>query len=177
MGSAWLSGINLYAAVLTLGLLQRFHLAKLPGDLGILSQTWVLTAAGVLTRSSSSRTKFRRSIRPGTPSIRLSAFPQEQFWRPRAEIAWSEGSDATRRRYLARAFFKYRFELIRGCGGDRFVRASRLPPGGNPGGACGVPAARDVDCSQDFRGFAGPVRPRPQQRYRGLSVLVYSKSF
>jgi hypothetical protein len=34
-----------------------------------------------------------------------------------------------------------------------------------------------VDCSQDFRGFAGPVRPRPQQRYRGLSVLVYSKSF
>jgi hypothetical protein len=48
MGSAWLSGINLYAAVLTLGLLQRFHLAKLPGDLGMLSQTWVLAVAGVL---------------------------------------------------------------------------------------------------------------------------------
>jgi Domain of unknown function (DUF4126) len=27
LGSAWLSGINLYATVLTLGLLQRFGLA------------------------------------------------------------------------------------------------------------------------------------------------------
>ncbi len=26
MGSAWLSGINLYATVVTLGLLERFHL-------------------------------------------------------------------------------------------------------------------------------------------------------
>jgi len=48
MGSAWLSGINLYATVLTLGLLQRFHVASLPGDLGFLSHTWVLAAAAVL---------------------------------------------------------------------------------------------------------------------------------
>lgn len=48
MGSAWLSGINLYATVLTLGLLQRFHLAHLPGDLEILSHTWILVAAGIL---------------------------------------------------------------------------------------------------------------------------------
>ena len=48
MGSAWLSGINLYATVLTLGLLQRFHLAHLPGDLTILGQTWVVIAAAVL---------------------------------------------------------------------------------------------------------------------------------
>lgn len=48
MGSAWLSGINLYAAVLTLGLLQRFHLARLPGDLAGLSETWVIVLAGVL---------------------------------------------------------------------------------------------------------------------------------
>ncbi len=33
MGSAWLSGVNLYATVLTLGLLQRFNLAHLPGNL------------------------------------------------------------------------------------------------------------------------------------------------
>jgi hypothetical protein len=31
MGSAWLSEINLYATVLALGLLQRFHVAHLPG--------------------------------------------------------------------------------------------------------------------------------------------------
>lgn len=48
MGSAWLSGINLYATVLTLGLLQRFHLAELPGDLAYLSHTWILCAAGAL---------------------------------------------------------------------------------------------------------------------------------
>lgn len=48
MGSAWLSGINLYATVLTLGLLQRFHVAHLPGDLSYLSHTWVLIVAGSL---------------------------------------------------------------------------------------------------------------------------------
>jgi len=48
MGSAWLSGINLYVTVLTLGLLQRFGVAHLPGDLGYLSHTWVLATAGAL---------------------------------------------------------------------------------------------------------------------------------
>lgn len=48
LGSAWLSGINLYATVLTLGLLQRFGLAHLPGDLTVLADTWVLAVAGVM---------------------------------------------------------------------------------------------------------------------------------
>jgi uncharacterized membrane protein len=48
MGSAWLSGINLYVTVLTLGLLQRFQLAHLPGDLSYLGHTWVLVVAGVM---------------------------------------------------------------------------------------------------------------------------------
>lgn len=48
MGSAWLSGINLYATVLTLGLLERFRMARLPGDLSYLGHTWVLAAASVL---------------------------------------------------------------------------------------------------------------------------------
>jgi hypothetical protein len=48
MGSAWLSGINLYAAVLTLGLLQRFGLAHLPGDLSGLSEWWVIALSGSL---------------------------------------------------------------------------------------------------------------------------------
>lgn len=47
-GSAWLSGINLYATVLMLGLLQRFHFAHLPGDLSYLEHTWVLVLAGAL---------------------------------------------------------------------------------------------------------------------------------
>ncbi len=46
MGSAWLSGINLYVTVLTLGILQRLHVAHLPGDLSYLGHTWVLAVAG-----------------------------------------------------------------------------------------------------------------------------------
>jgi hypothetical protein len=48
MGSAWLSGISLYATVFTLGLLQRFGLAHLPGDLAQLSHWWVIALAGSL---------------------------------------------------------------------------------------------------------------------------------
>src|SRR2546425_632457 len=48
MGSAWLSGINLYATVVTLGLLQRFNLVHLPGDLDFMQQWWVLILAGAL---------------------------------------------------------------------------------------------------------------------------------
>lgn len=48
MGSAWLSGFNLYATVATLGLLSRFHLVSLPGDLDFLSQWWVIAVAGGL---------------------------------------------------------------------------------------------------------------------------------
>ena len=48
MGSAWLSGINLYATVLTLGLLQKFHVAHLPGDLGYLGNDWIIGLAASL---------------------------------------------------------------------------------------------------------------------------------
>jgi uncharacterized membrane protein len=48
MGSAWLSGINLYATVVTLGLLQRFHLVQLPGGLDVLQHWWIVGLAGLL---------------------------------------------------------------------------------------------------------------------------------
>jgi hypothetical protein len=48
MGSAWLSGINLYATVATLGLLERFHFVQLPGDLSYLSHPWVIGVAVAL---------------------------------------------------------------------------------------------------------------------------------
>jgi hypothetical protein len=47
-GSAWLSGINLYATIVTLGVLQKFHLVKLPGDLNILGEWWVIGLAAAL---------------------------------------------------------------------------------------------------------------------------------
>lgn len=46
MGSAWLSGINLYATVVTLGVLQRFELVKLPGGLHVLGEWWLIGLAG-----------------------------------------------------------------------------------------------------------------------------------
>lgn len=48
MGSAWVSGINLYATVAVLGLLERFGLAQLPGDLGFVGQRWVIVLACIL---------------------------------------------------------------------------------------------------------------------------------
>jgi hypothetical protein len=45
LGSAWLSGINLYATVATLGLLQRLGLARLPGDLAVLANGWIIGLA------------------------------------------------------------------------------------------------------------------------------------
>ena len=48
MGSAWMSGLNVYAVVFTLGLLQHFGYAHLPGDLGYLANWWVIILAGSL---------------------------------------------------------------------------------------------------------------------------------
>ena len=48
MGSAWLSGINLYAVVGTLGLLEHFGFAHLPGELGVLGSWPVIGLACTL---------------------------------------------------------------------------------------------------------------------------------
>jgi hypothetical protein len=45
MGSAWTSGVNLYATVVVLGLLERYGLAHLPADLKVLANPWVLGVA------------------------------------------------------------------------------------------------------------------------------------
>src|SRR5215813_2822766 len=48
MGTAWTSGINLYATVTVLGLLQKFGMAKLPGGLAVLDNWWIIGVAGGL---------------------------------------------------------------------------------------------------------------------------------
>ena len=45
MGAGWVSGINLYAAVATLGLLGRFAHLKLPGELDVLTHWWIIGLA------------------------------------------------------------------------------------------------------------------------------------
>lgn len=48
MGSAWLSGINLYATVATLGLLQHFRLVHLPGELEVMESWLVIGVAAAM---------------------------------------------------------------------------------------------------------------------------------
>ncbi len=48
LGSAWTSGINLYATVSVLGLLQKFGSVKLPGGLDVLDNWWIIGVAGGL---------------------------------------------------------------------------------------------------------------------------------
>lgn len=48
LGAGFSSGLNLYATVATLGLLERFGIIHLPGQLQILSHPWVLGIAGAL---------------------------------------------------------------------------------------------------------------------------------
>lgn len=48
MGASWVSGINLYAAVATLGLLGKLGGLQLPGELQVLTSWWIIGVAGVL---------------------------------------------------------------------------------------------------------------------------------
>lgn len=48
LGTAWTSGINLYATVAVLGLLQRFGSIKLPGGLDVLDNWWIIGIAAGL---------------------------------------------------------------------------------------------------------------------------------
>ena len=48
LGSAWTSGINLYATVAVLGLLEKFGATKLPGGLDALDNWWIIGVAAGL---------------------------------------------------------------------------------------------------------------------------------
>ena len=48
VAASFAAGLNVYATVLTLGLLDRFHWVALPSGLNILTHSWVLVACGLL---------------------------------------------------------------------------------------------------------------------------------
>jgi hypothetical protein len=48
LGAGFSSGLNLYATMATLGLLQRFHIIHLPASLEVLSHPWVIGIAAAL---------------------------------------------------------------------------------------------------------------------------------
>jgi hypothetical protein len=45
LGAGFSSGLNLYATIATLGLLERFHIVHLPGSLQALAHPWVIGIA------------------------------------------------------------------------------------------------------------------------------------
>lgn len=45
LGAAWTAGINLYATIAVLGLIQRFEIARLPGELQVLDNPWIIGVA------------------------------------------------------------------------------------------------------------------------------------
>lgn len=47
-GLAWASGMRLYAVMFAAGLLARFGVVTLPGDLSVLTHSWVIGAAGFM---------------------------------------------------------------------------------------------------------------------------------
>jgi Domain of unknown function (DUF4126) len=48
VASSFAAGLNIYATILTLGLLERFHFVQLPPGLDVLTHTWVLVASAAL---------------------------------------------------------------------------------------------------------------------------------
>jgi hypothetical protein len=48
LGTGFSSGLNLYATIVTLGLLQRFHIIDLPPSLQIVAHPWILGIAAAL---------------------------------------------------------------------------------------------------------------------------------
>ena len=48
MGTAWASGVNLYAAMLALGLMAKSGAIHLPPGLQMLTHPWVIGAAGLM---------------------------------------------------------------------------------------------------------------------------------
>lgn len=48
MGAGWASGVRLYGAIATLGLLHHFKLAQLPGSLSALSHPWIIGVSSLL---------------------------------------------------------------------------------------------------------------------------------
>ena len=107
MGAAWLSGVKLYASVLTLGLLQHFGFASLPGELRVLGEWWVIAIAGLLflfdfgtlsqrpdaqqnmrIRIHAERTRWSQ-VGPREPVSVLSSAASPCFWRATPDIVRS----------------------------------------------------------------------------------------
>lgn len=66
VGTAWTSGINLYATVAALGLAGRLEMIQLPQGLELLTHPIVIAVACIMYAIEFFATKFRMSTTAGT---------------------------------------------------------------------------------------------------------------
>src|SRR5579864_1280696 len=62
VAASFAAGINLYATIATLGLLEHFSFVSLPTSLHLLDSRWIIGPARSCSRLSSSRIKFLHLI-------------------------------------------------------------------------------------------------------------------
>ena len=81
MGVSWASGINLYAALLVLGIGGSTGNIDLPPDLDVLADPMVILAAGVMYAAEFFADKVPGVDSGGIPYIPLFAYRQARFSR------------------------------------------------------------------------------------------------
>ena len=61
IAASFAAGLNVYATVLTLGVLARVHWVELPPGLEVLANGWMIAASAAMFTMSFSPTRFRPS--------------------------------------------------------------------------------------------------------------------
>ena len=186
MGSAWLSGINLYATVFTLGLLQRFHLVQLPGDLSRISDTWVLAIAGAMyliqfiadkipaidsTWDHSHLHSHPRRRHPGRLRLRSlrPRYPHRgppHRWRSCPRLAWHESHRPPRSQHQSGAVFEYCSQPLGRRPDLRIHSVDGLPPRHHPRGRHRLRHPVGLVRAEDRPHPRAPVPPSAQRQIR-----------
>ena len=170
MGSAWMSGINLYATVVTLGLLQRFKLVALPGDLGLVSDWWVIGVAGALyliefvadkipavdsvwdaihtfIRVPAGAVLAASAFASFDPSVRLVAFLAGGG--VALSSAWDKGGNPACSEHESRTGLEHCAQSPGRCHHNRIRDPYGFPSGRHPGSCRNLPASCDLARAED----------------------------
>ena len=81
MGTAWTSGINLYATVAALGIAKQMELIQLPQNLEVLGHPVVIAIASIMYFIEFFADKVPTSTAAGMRFIHLSECQRVQSWR------------------------------------------------------------------------------------------------
>ena len=148
MGASWVSGISLYAAVATLGLLSRFAHLELPGELQVLTSWWVIGVAVALyvvefvadkipvvdsawdvihtfIRIPAGAVLAATAFGDFDKTVQVIAFLVGR--RAGVEFSWDQGSDQSNRQHQSGTGFKHRRQPVGRCSRHRFDITGGVP--------------------------------------------------